>query len=180
MNIEIPEPRLSKLLFSNTKISWIWFIIRIYVGWAWLVSGWGKVNNPVWVGEKAGTAVSGFLNNALTKTSGAHPDVQGWYAFFVENVALPNAEIFSYMVAFGELFVGIGLILGAFTGIAAFFGAFMNMNFLFAGTVSVNPMLFLLELFIVLAWKTAGWYGLDRFILPFLGVPWKLGKLFKK
>lgn len=180
VNIEIPEPPLSRFLFSNTTMSWFWFIVRIYVGWSWLTSGWGKVTNPVWVGEKAGVAISGFLNNALTKTTGAHPDVQGWYAFFIENVALPNAEIFSYMVTFGELLVGIGLILGAFTGIAAFFGAFMNMNFLFAGTVSVNPMLFILELFIVLAWRTAGWYGLDRFILPLLGVPWKLGKLFKR
>lgn len=180
MNIEIPEPPLSRFLFSNTLFSWFWFIVRIYVGWSWLTSGWGKVTNPVWVGEKAGVAISGFLNNALTKTTGAHPDVQGWYAFFIENVALPNAEIFSYMVAFGELLVGVGLILGAFTGIAAFFGAFMNMNFLFAGTVSVNPVLLLLELFIILAWRTAGWYGLDRFILPLLGVPWKLGKLFKR
>lgn len=178
--VEIPEPALSRFLFSNTTMSWLWLIIRVYVGWEWLVAGWSKVMNPVWVGDKAGVAVSGFLNKALTKTAGDHPDVQEWYAYFIKSVALPNAEVFSYMVSFGEVLVGVALIVGAFTGIAAFFGAFMNMNYLFAGTVSVNPTWFVLELLLILAWKTAGWYGLDRFILPYLGVPWKPGKIFKK
>ena len=84
------------------------------------------------------------------------------------------------MVAYGELLVGVALTLGLFTGIAAFFGGFMNMNYLFAGTVSTNPLLFLIQLFLILAWRVAGWYGLDRYILPLLGTPWDKGKLFKK
>ncbi len=158
--------------FSDTRLSWLWFIVRIYVGWQWLIAGWEKIENPVWVGEKAGVAVQGFLTNALTKTTGAHPDVPGWYAYFIKTVALPNAEIFSYLVSFGELFVGVGLILGAFTAVAAFFGAFMNMSYLLAGTVSTNPTLLILQIFIMLAGKTAGRYGLDRFNLQ--------NKIFKK
>lgn len=149
----------------GTKFSWLWLLIRIYVGWQWLIAGWDKVISPVWVGDKAGTAVSGFLTNSLTKATGAHPQVASWYAEFVKTIVLPNSEVFSYLVSFGELFVGIALILGAFTGIAAFFGAFMNANYLFAGTVSTNPTLLILEIFIMLAGKAAGWYGLDRFIL---------------
>jgi len=72
------------------------------------------------------------------------------------------------LVSYGELFVGIGLILGAFTGIAAFFGAFMNMNYLYAGTVSTNPTLLILQIFIMLAGKTAGGIGLDRFLSPWI------------
>lgn len=178
--IEIPEPKISKLLFSDTRFSWIWLVLRLYVGWAWLVAGFSKVNNPAWVGSGAGGAVKGFLAGALEKTSGQHPDVSVWYAEFVKNVAIPNASLFSHLVAFGEVFVGLGLILGAFTGIAAFFGAFMNMNYLFAGTVSANPFLLLIQLFLILAWKTAGWIGLDKFLLPIFGVPWQKGKLFKK
>ena len=55
----------------------------------------------------------------------------------------------------------------------------MNINYLFAGTVSTNPELLLLEIFIMLAWKTAGWYGLDRFILPQI-TACKSGKASKK
>ncbi|HEX8932308.1 MAG TPA: DoxX family membrane protein, partial [Patescibacteria group bacterium] len=150
------------------------------VGWIWLQAGYEKVINPMWVGSKAGVAVAGFAHGALTKTAGAHPDVSSWYASWLQNIVIPNAAIFSYIVAFGELLVGIGLILGLFTGIAAFFGAFMNMNYLFAGTVSVNPIMFVIELFLILAWRVAGWWGFDRFLLAFLGTPWQPGSAFKK
>ena len=176
---QIPEPKLSKLLFADTRFAWIWLVIRLYVGWEWVIAGVAKVQNPVWVGPKAGVAVTGFVVGALNKTSGLHPDVQGWYAEFLRNVALPNSAFFSYLVSYGEVLVGIALIFGAFAGIAAFFGAFININYLLAGTVSTNPVLFFLQLFLILAWRIAGWWGLDRYLLPFLGTPWQPGKIFK-
>jgi thiosulfate dehydrogenase [quinone] large subunit len=154
-------------------------IVRLYVGWAWLQAGWGKVTNPAWVGNKAGTALAGFVNNALTKASGEHPDVQIWYASFLRNIVLPHAGTWGHLVAFGETLVGIGLILGAFAGIAAFFGIVMNLNYLLAGAVSVNPILLMLSIFLVLAWKTVGWWGLDRWLLPALGTPWRPGRIFQ-
>lgn len=177
---QIPEPPLSRFLFADTRLAWIWVILRVYVGWIWLEAGWGKVTSVAWTGEKAGVALTGFVQGALAKTSGAHPDVSAWYAVWLKDVILPNAEVFSWMVAYGELLIGLGLILGAFTGIAAFFGAFLNMSFLFAGAVSVNPIMVLIQLFLILAWRVAGWFGLDRFILHLLGTPWHPGKLFKK
>lgn len=178
--VQIPEPPIARFLFSDTRVSWLWLILRIYVGWQWLLAGWEKVTNPVWAGPHAGAALNGFLQGALLKTTGPHADVSGWYGTLINSVVLHNTNLFSNMVAYGELLVGIGLILGIFTGIAAFFGAFMNMNYLFAGTISVNPILFVIELFLILAWRTAGWIGLDRYVLPLLGTPWQKGKLFKK
>lgn len=168
----IPEPKLSRILFAETRIAWVWLVIRLYVGYQWLMAGWEKYTGTGWVGDQAGVAIVGFLKGALGKAAGAHPDVSTWYAFFVQNFALAHPVLLSYFVTYGELLVGIGLILGAFTGIAAFFGAFMNFNYLFAGTVSINPFLLLLELFLILAWRNAGWLGLDRWLLPELGVPW--------
>jgi thiosulfate dehydrogenase [quinone] large subunit len=114
----------------------------------------------------------------LTKATGEHPDVQSWYAAFLHNVVLPHAGTWSYFVSFGETLVGIGLILGAFAGIAAFFGILMNLNYLLAGSVSVNPILLILSIFLVLAWKTVGWWGVDRWLLPALGTPWRPGRIF--
>lgn len=168
----VPEPPFARFLFANPKMAWFWLVVRLYVGYEWLMAGWEKVINPAWTGDKAGAAVAGFLNGALTKTSGLHPDVTGWYADFIRQFALPNAEVFSYLVAYGEFLIGVALIIGLFTGIAAFFGTFLNLNFLFAGTVSTNPILLLLQLFLILAWRVAGWYGLDRKALPKIGVPW--------
>lgn len=170
--IIIPENPVSSFLFNDTRSAWIWLIIRLYVGYAWLKAGWGKVTSPAWTGENAGAAVTGFVSGAIGKAQEG-VDVPGWYAVFLENVALPNAKLFSFLVAYGELLVGIGLIVGLFTGIAAFFGSLMNVTFLLAGTISTNPVLFILATWLVLAWKVAGWYGLDRWALPKLGTPWK-------
>lgn len=174
----LEEPPLAKLLFADVRLAWIWLILRLYVGWEWLSAGWEKLNSDVWVGSKAGTALTGFIQGALAQTGGAHPNVQSWYAWFLEYIVLPNAKLWSYLVTWGEVLVGIALILGLLTGIAAFFGSFMNVNYLLAGTVSTNPILFVIATWLVLAWRTAGWWGLDRWVLPALGTPWQPGEVF--
>jgi len=177
--VVIPEPKLAEFLFADTRVAWVWLLLRVYVGYQWVTAGWEKLTGGAWIGPQAGTALRGFLTSAIAKSFGANPAVQGWYAAFVSGVALPHVAIFSYIIAFGEFAVGVGLVLGAFTGIAAFFGAFMNLNYLFAGAVSINPLLLLVELFLILAWRNAGWLGLDRWLLPWLGVPWKPGSEFR-
>ena len=42
-----------------------------------------------------------------------------------------------------------------------------------------TPILFIIATWLVLAWKVAGWWGLDRWILPLLGTPWRPGVVFK-
>jgi thiosulfate dehydrogenase [quinone] large subunit len=64
-------------------------------------------------------------------------------------------------------------VLGILVGISAFFGAFMNWNFMMAGTVSTNPVMFVISLLLFLAWKNAGWLGMDRWLLPLFGTPWQ-------
>ncbi len=49
----------------------------------------------------------------------------------------------------------------------------MNMSFLLAGSASTNPVMFALAIGLILAWKVAGYYGVDRYLLPLLGTPWQ-------
>jgi thiosulfate dehydrogenase [quinone] large subunit len=49
----------------------------------------------------------------------------------------------------------------------------MNMAFMLAGTTSINPVLAILRVLLILACKNAGFIGLDYFLLPLLGRPWK-------
>ena len=63
-------------------------------------------------------------------------------------------------------------------GLAAFFGGFMNWNFVMAGTASANGLMFAIATWLVLAGKNAGWIGLDRWLLPWLGTPWRPGRVF--
>jgi len=41
-----------------------------------------------------------------------------------------------------------------------------------AGSASINPLLFVAALLLIFAWKTAGFLGLDYFLLNWLGTPW--------
>ena len=59
------------------------------------------------------------------------------------------------------------------------FSGLMNANFLLAGTVSTNPIPFILATWVVLAWRVAGYWGLDRWALPLIGVPGAQGTLFR-
>ncbi len=176
----LSDPPIARALFGNVNLAWVWLIFRLYLGYEWLSAGLGKVASPAWTGENAGAAVTGFVQGALGRTAGEHPDVQGWYAAFLENIVLPNAALFGYIVTIGEVLVGIALILGLFTGIAAFAGSVMNASYLLAGAVSTNPILFAIATWLVLAWKTAGWWGLDRWVLPALGTPWRPGLIFRR
>jgi thiosulfate dehydrogenase [quinone] large subunit len=103
-----------------------------------------------------------------------------WYRDFLLWLLSVGAEgFFGKLITYGQVLVGVALIFGAFVGLAAFFGAFMNWNFMMAGTASTNPMMFLVSLLLVLAWKVAGYYGLDRWLLPALGTPWRPGRVFQ-
>jgi hypothetical protein len=91
---------------------------------------------------------------------------------FIEFLVNSDAHTWlSKVIIFGELAIALGLILGAFTGLAAFFGGMMNWNFIMAGSASTNGMLFAIATWLVLAWRNAGWIGLDRWLLPLVGTP---------
>jgi thiosulfate dehydrogenase [quinone] large subunit len=175
---EYPEPAISRFFLASAGAAAMWFVLRMNVGAEWFVAGWEKVQDPKW--GTSGVALTGFVNGALVKASGAHPSVQGWYASFLQTFVLPNAGWWSFLITWGEVAVGLGLLLGALTGIAAGFGVLMNFNYLLAGTVSINPILGVFGLFLVLAWRVAGLIGLDAWLLPLLGLPWKPGAVFRE
>jgi len=173
-------------LLKNKKFSIIWAILRVWVGYQWLEAGWHKITDPshLWVGDKAGTAIQGFWLRALAaKIQGGalvnltNPDGTpvksainyGWYKSFLSFLVTSGSNVwFSYLIAFGELAVGIGLILGLATAAAAFFGALMNISYMLAGTTSSNPVLYTLAILLILAGENAGWLGLDRWFVPFV------------
>jgi thiosulfate dehydrogenase [quinone] large subunit len=170
-DIIIPDPPLARLLFSSTRLAWLWLVIRLYVGWQWLNSGWGKLSGGTWA---SGEALRGFWSNAVALPEEGRPAIAyGWYRDFIAFMLDQGwYSWFADVVMWGELIIGLALILGAFVGLAAFFGGFMNWNFIMAGAASTNGLLFALAIALMLAWKVAGWYGLDRWLLPLIGTPW--------
>jgi thiosulfate dehydrogenase (quinone) large subunit len=177
----VSDPPFAARLLSDTRWSWLWLVVRIYLGYQWLQSGLGKVTNPAWM--DSGVALKGFFERAVAiPDAPARPAISfDWYRTFLTSMLDGGHYVwFAKLVVVGELLIGVALILGAFVGIAAFFGAFMNWNFMMAGTASTNPVLFVVAILLILAWKTAGWWGLDRIILPLVGAPWSPGVLFER
>ena len=143
----------------------------------WIESSSHKVFDPAWV--TTGDALKQFWLSALKTDPKPVIDVP-WYRDIIQY--LVNAQAYTWfgkVIAYGELIVGIALILGIFTGLAAFGGAAMNWNYVMAGSASLNGLLLAIELLLMLAWKTAGWVGLDRFILTYIGTPWSPGRWFQ-
>lgn len=174
----IQDPPFATTLFSNPKMAWLWLALRLWLGYKWIDAGYHKAVDPAWT--QTGEALMGFWSRIVVIPAEGRPAISfDWYRNFIQFMLDMQAYTwFAKLVAYGETLIGIALILGAFTGIAAFFGAFMNWNFMMAGSASINPMLFTLSILLILAWKTAGWWGLDRWLLPLLGTPWKPGRLF--
>lgn len=175
---KFPEPTISRFFQGSTGTSPMWFVVRMNVGAAWLLAGWEKVTDPAW--GTSGVGLTGFAKGAIAGASGAHPSVQGWYAWFLQHVVLNAAGLFSFAVTWGELLVGLGILFGVLTGIAAGFGVLMNLNYVLAGTVSINPVIGTMGLFLILSWRVCGWIGGDRWLLPAIGLPWKPGALFQQ
>ncbi len=175
--VEIEGPAITRFLFSNSRAGLIWLPIRLFLGFSWLEAGWHKVSGEGWL--DGGTALAGYWTRATTIPETGSPAITfDWWRAFLQFLLDNEAyKWFAWIIAFGELLVGLGLIVGALTGFAAFFGSFMNMSFMLSGSASSNPVLFALAIGVILAWKVAGYYGVDRWLLPALGTPWRPGKL---
>jgi thiosulfate dehydrogenase (quinone) large subunit len=152
----------NQFLRENKVSAILLTVIRVYLGYEWLMAGLHKITG--------GFDASGFLKGA-TANPVKGPDgsvVYSTYVSFLEHFALPNAHIFNVLVPWGEFLVGLGLILGCLTTAATFFALVMNFSYLMAGTVSSNPLDILLGVFVIAAGFNAGRIGLDRWVIPFI------------
>ena len=101
--------------FRSKKSPHLWPItlLRVYTGVFFLYYGFGKIRNPEFA-----EGLAGFVNGRL----------EGSVAFvrpFLESVVLPNKGLFAFLVAWGELAIGLALIIGLATRWASVAGAIM-------------------------------------------------------
>jgi thiosulfate dehydrogenase (quinone) large subunit len=169
---QIDDPAGWRLLMGNIFFALVWLPMRFFLGRDWLSHGAEKIVDPAWMNQ--GEALRGFWEQAVViPETGRPPIAYDWFRQFLQYM-LENGWYtwFAKLVAWGEVLVGLALLVGALVGLSAFFGTFMNFNYMLAGSSSTNPVLFGLAIFLVLAWKVGGHWGLDRWLLPVLGTRW--------
>jgi thiosulfate dehydrogenase [quinone] large subunit len=159
---------LSAWLYRSHVASVLWLAVRLWLGYEWFNAGyqkiWGSERSAFWFGS--GAAVKGFAAAGVAgSTAGKGGASYGWWAGFLHNFVIPNASWIGRLISVGELLIGVALILGLLTGFAAFAALLLNVIYMFSGSAGVNPMYAIAALFLILAWRNAGWFGLDRFVL---------------
>jgi thiosulfate dehydrogenase [quinone] large subunit len=160
--------RVADWLYRSRAASVIWLVVRLVLGYWWLNAGyqkiWGSEKAGFWFGGGAGVkgfATAGVAGSATGKGGASY----GWWAAFLHDFVVPNASWIAKFIALGEVAIGIALILGLFTGLAALGGLTLNMVYMFTGSAGVNPAYMILEVPLILAWRNAGYLGLDRYAL---------------
>jgi thiosulfate dehydrogenase (quinone) large subunit len=162
--------RAADWFYRSRVASVLWLVARLWLGYGWVNAGyqklWGSEKAVFWNGGGAGVkgfATSGVAGSAAGKGAGAS---YGWWAAFLHDFVVPNASWIAKLVTLSELVIGLLLILGLFTGAAAVAGLSLNLVYMFTGSAGVNPAYAIVSVFLILAWRNAGYLGLDGFALP--------------
>jgi thiosulfate dehydrogenase [quinone] large subunit len=161
--------QIANWLFRSKAASIIWLAARLWLGYEWLNAGyqkiWGSESSAFWSGS--GTAVKGFATAGIAgSATGKGGASYGWWAGFLHNFVVPNSSWIAKLIAVSEVAIGVLLIVGLFTGVAAVAGIALNVIYMFSGTAGVNPAYAIVALLLIMAWRNAGYLGLDRFALP--------------
>jgi thiosulfate dehydrogenase [quinone] large subunit len=172
----IEAPPFINMLFNDKRASILWLVVRVWLGWQWITSGLEKLESPAWM--QTGEALKGFWTRAVqVPAEGRPPIAYDWYRGFIQAILDSGSYVwFAKFIAIGELVIGVALIIGLSVGVTAFLAGFMNWNFIMAGSASVNGVFLILAVLLVLAWKVAGYIGVDRFLLPRLAQLWTPAK----
>lgn len=179
--VEVREWKVSRFLRFAREAAPLYLGLRLFLAYEWIEAGWHKVTDPAWTGT--GQALLAYWQRAVAvppppaRPAITYPAYRSFIQYMLDN---GWQGWFAKLVAWGELLIGIGFLVGGLVGIAAFFALLMNFSFIFAGTTSSNPTLILLQVFLILGWRVAGWWGADRLILPYVGTPWAPGRFFRR
>ncbi|MBI2002305.1 MAG: DoxX family protein [candidate division NC10 bacterium] len=131
------------------------FLARLYVGYWFLATGFGKVGR--------GFLQGGMLLPQLERFAAGTP--HAWYKAWLVNIVIPNEYLFAVLTSVGEALAGAAILLGALTRFAAGVGIFMVGNYLFAkgwpNPAASHDKDFLVLLLVILVGGAGRYWGID-------------------
>jgi thiosulfate dehydrogenase [quinone] large subunit len=98
---------------------------------------------------------------------------------FLLNVAVPHATLFGGMVAYGELAIGLGVLLGLLLRPAAVFGLLINLVFFLSADWRIFPYFYGSDIVFIFCWLTLLIAGPANQVLPALDT-WLVRRLVER
>jgi thiosulfate dehydrogenase (quinone) large subunit len=137
--------KVHKNLYTSRMASWILLPLRLFLGVTFLYAGIQKFTDPQFL--HPGT--SQYIGRQMLLYAKASP-IGG----FLSSVVVPHALFFGYLVAFGEIAIGLGVLFGFLLRPAAFFGMLLSLVFFLSVTWHVYPYFYGADIVFVFAWLT--------------------------
>jgi thiosulfate dehydrogenase (quinone) large subunit len=116
--------------------------LRIFLGVTFIYAGLDKLTDPAFFSDTASGSLIATLNGL--KTSAAFPGMI--------DMALKNPDFFGYAIAYGELAVGLGTLVGLLARLAAFGGALISLSLWLTVSWATEPYYYGNDLIYLMAW----------------------------
>ena len=158
---QFQEPRWARFLFASTAAAWLWLVIRLYMAYIFIPAGWGKITSGKWLfGD--GSPIQGLVGGAVSSE-----DTPGLVRLVpaerrraqlrpVRDARRPRRVRRRARAAGRAADRDRGLRWRV-----------PERELHPRGALGSNPALVVLgALFLVVAWRNAGWIGLDRWFIP--------------
>ncbi len=137
--------------------------MRLFLGVTFIYAGLQKLTDPQFFNP----AAPGYIGRQIIAFAHGSP-LDG----FLMAVAVPYAHVFGLLVAYGELAIGIGTMLGFLLRPAAFFGLLLSFMFFLSASWHVYPYFYGADIVFVFCWLTLLMAGAGRTGLPALDGVW--------
>src|SRR5258708_1622495 len=139
--------------------NWVIVPLRLFMGVTFVYAGIQKLTDPQYFNPTA----RGYIGHQIAAFAIGSP-LHG----FLANVAVPHAALFGGMVAYGELAIGLGVLLGLLLRPAALFGLLINLVFFLSADWHVFPYFYGADIVFLFCWLTLLLAGPANQILPAL------------
>ncbi len=124
---------------------WLLLPLRLFLGITFIYAGVQKLTDPQYFKPSA----AGFVGKQIASFAVGSP-----LHDFLLNVAVPHAAFFGTLVAYGELAIGVGALLGLLLRPAAFFGMLISLVFFLSASWRVRPYFYGADIVFVFSWLT--------------------------
>ena len=171
-----PPPRASAITtieaafrraLGETLPGWVFAPLRLFLAVTFIYAGVQKLTDPQFFNPHAvgyiGKQIQGFATGSPIHS-------------LLINVALPHAQFWGGVIAYGELAIGLGALVGLLLRPAAFFGLLLSLMFFLSASWRVRPYFYGADIVFVFAWATmllagplaGGWPSLDLWLVQWI------------